>query len=301
MLRLTVKQSNALRPIVNLVGFRGFHASAPREATLKEIEQRLKSIRNIEKITKTIKTVAQTKLNRAQRAMDLAKKYQSVSNEFFKEAGTQAPKEGKTLLIACSSDKGLCGGIHSSISRLVRKELIDPNVEQNTSICVLGEKVRSQIHRYYPGSLYLTFAHIGGTSPSYEEALQISSNILENANEFDRIVIVYNRFASAVSFETVMKNLYTRQSIAESPNLFAYETKDEVHQPLMEFAFTNAIFAAMAEAHCSEMSSRRNAMENASKSAGEMINKFSTIYNRQRQASITNELIDIVTGANALG
>ncbi|KAL2312245.1 ATP synthase subunit gamma, mitochondrial [Schizosaccharomyces pombe] len=300
MLRQTLTQASRMRPCISVVGFRGFHASSPCEATLKEIEQRLKSIKNIEKITKTIKTVAQTKLTRAQRAMEASNKYYRVSDEVFKEAGTKAPEEGKTLMVACSSDKGLCGGIHSSISRLIRRELHDPKTFENTSLCILGEKVRTQLLRFCPESFYLTFAHIGGASPSFEEALQISSNILEHAKDYDRIVLVYNKFASAVSFETVMKNLYTTKAISESPNLSAYEASDEVHQPLMEFAFANAIFSAMAEAHCSEMSSRRNAMENASKSAGDMINKFSIQYNRQRQASITNELIDIVTGANSL-
>ncbi|EEB05424.1 F1-ATPase gamma subunit [Schizosaccharomyces japonicus yFS275] len=295
---------------------RGFRTSSPCLATLKEIEQRLKSIKNIEKITMTIKTVAQTKLSRAQRSMIAARKYSSVSREVFQSAETKVPEQGKTLVIVCSSDKGLCGGIHSNLSRNVRSLFYEMELEEEQSatadgdnpsknasdmeLCVIGDKVRSQLMRFVPEAFHLTFAQIGRSVPTYEEALALTNILMANAASYERFLVIYNSFRSAVSYSTTRSSLPTKETMIKSPQLAAFEYEDDVLEPLMEFALANELYAALVEGHCSEMSSRRNAMENASKNAGDMISRFSTLYNRQRQASITNELIDIVTGANAL-
>merc|ERR1711862_158758 len=138
-------------------------------ATLKEIEGRLKSIKNIEKITKTMKIVASTKLTRAQKAMTSSRVYGQTSNEVFEKAETK-PLEGddkKSLLVILSSDKGLCGGVHSGMSRAARRLLAD---HPNTDIAVVGEKCKAQLSRSNPKNFVLSFAGIGKDVPTFADA-----------------------------------------------------------------------------------------------------------------------------------
>src|SRR5688572_24785568 len=130
-------------------------------ATLREIEGRLKSIRNIEKITNTMKIVASTKLNRAQRAMTDSRKYGETSNEVYDAAETKPLEaEGKkTLLIVCSSDKGLCGGIHSGLSRYVRRLFAEK--PGGYDLVIVGEKCKSALSRTNARDIRLSFAGIG--------------------------------------------------------------------------------------------------------------------------------------------
>lgn len=113
--------------------------------------------------------------------------------------------------------------------------------------------------------------------------------------------IVYNKFVSAISYDTVFLDVYSTDKLAASPNFAAYEVDDEqMTKDLSSFALANAIYAALVEGHAAEISARRNAMDNASKNATEMINTLQMQFNRMRQAAITNELVDIITGASAL-
>jgi len=266
-------------------------------ATLREIEGRLKSIRNIAKITTTMKTVASTKLARAQKAMSEARAYGKASNVLFETAETSAPSEAKTLIIAVSSDKGLCGGIHSSVTKAAKKVLaIQPEAE----IVVLGDKSKTQLSRQVPQNLVMTFNQIGRSIPTFADAQTIADQIISSGIHTEKIEIVYNEFKSAISYEPATVCVYSEELFKNSPNFGIYEIEDDVLTNLKEFALANAIYWALVEGHACEQSARRNSMENASKNAGEMIHKFSLLYNRTRQQVITGELIDIITGASAL-
>ncbi|KXL41309.1 hypothetical protein M433DRAFT_98987 [Acidomyces richmondensis BFW] len=273
---------------------------AANYATLREIEGRLKSIKNIEKITKTMKIVASTKLNRAQRAMNESRTYGQTSNEVFKEAETK-PLEGeqkKTLLVVCSSDKGLCGGIHSGLSRAVRKLFSekDPN---NYDLVVIGEKCKSQLSRSSPKQIIMSFAGVGRDVPTFADAQAIADQISLLPTDYASINIMYNKFNNAQSYEPTQVEAFSEEAIAASPNFAAFEIDDEVLANLREYALANSLYWALAEGHACEQSARRNAMDNASKNAGDMINKFQILYNRTRQSVITTELVDIITGATA--
>jgi F-type H+-transporting ATPase subunit gamma len=169
-------------------------------ATLREIEGRLKSIRNIEKITNTMKIVASTKLTRAQRAMTDSRSYGQTSNEVFEAAQTK-PLEGegkKKLLIVCSSDKGLCGGIHSGLSRYIRRRYSeDPNFD----LVILGEKCRSQLQRTQAKEIVLNFAGVGKDIPTFAEAQAIADQIINLPGDYSGVEIVYNKFINATSYE----------------------------------------------------------------------------------------------------
>ncbi|KAF2682545.1 ATP synthase F1 gamma [Lentithecium fluviatile CBS 122367] len=267
-------------------------------ATLREIEGRLKSIRNIEKITKTMKIVASTKLTRAQRAMTESRAYGQVSNTVFEKAETKAMEgEGKkTLYVVCSSDKGLCGGIHSGMSRATRRFLLE---QPDADLVVLGEKCKAQLSRSNARNMQLSFAGIGKDVPTFADAAAIADQISMLPTDYASIKIVYNKFINAQSYEAVVIEAFSEEAITQSPNYAAFEIDDEVLGNLREYAFANSLYWALAEGHACEQSARRNAMDNASKNAGDMINKFQILFNRTRQAVITGELVEIITGAAA--
>jgi len=132
------------------------------------------------------------------------------------------------------------------------------------------------------------------------DAATIADKIIKDGLEFDSVSLVYNRFVSAISYEATIVEVFSEETLKNSPNFRVYEMEDDSTRDLAEFALANAIYAALVEGHAAEQSSRRNAMDNASKNAGEMINSLQMQYNRGRQAAITNELVDIITGASAL-
>ncbi|KAI0486391.1 ATP synthase F1 gamma [Xylaria cf. heliscus] len=273
--------------------------NAATYATLREIEGRLKSIRNIEKITNTMKIVASTKLTRAQRAMNESRKYGQTSQEVFESAETKPlDAEGKkTLYIVCSSDKGLCGGIHSGLSRFMRRHL-GPN-QQPADLVLIGEKSRAQLSRTSPNAIALTFAGIGKDVPTFADAQAIADQVVQLPTDYSDIKIVYNKFINATAYEPAVIEAFSAEAIANSPNFSAFEVDEELLSNLREYALANSLYWALAEGHACEISARRNAMDNASKNAGEMINKYQILFNRTRQAVITGELVEIITGATA--
>ena len=274
---------------------------------------RLKSIRNIEKITKTMKIVASTKLNKAQKAMSESRRYGQTSNKVFEEAETKPLEEKKTLLVVASSDKGLCGGVHSGLSRATRRMAeADPNME----IVIIGEKCKAQLGRSNGKSILLSFAGVGKDVPTFADAQAIADQITQLPEDYASIKILYNKFINAQSYEPSTVEAYSEEAITQSANFTAFEIDDEELGNMREYALANSLFWALAEGHACEISARRNAMDvsrdatfrqemiltfpqNASKNAGDMIGRFTILYNRTRQAVITGELVEIITGATA--
>lgn len=184
-------------------------------ATLREIEGRLKSIRNIEKITKTMKVVASTKLTRAQKAMFESRKYGQTSNEVFENAETKPiESEGKkNLIIVCSSDKGLCGGIHSGMSRKVRRMLAET---PDADLAVIGEKCKAQLGRSNGKNMALSFAGAGKDVPTFADSLCIADQISLLPTDYASVKIVYNKFINASSYEPTIQEAYSEEAIAQS-------------------------------------------------------------------------------------
>ncbi|KAJ5121814.1 ATP synthase subunit gamma [Penicillium atrosanguineum] len=291
--------SRAVRPAIR-AGSAAVTRTAPPNAanfaTLREIEGRLKSIKNIEKITKTMKIVASTRLTRAQKAMNDSRAYGQTSNTVFEQAETKPLEDGKTLYVIASSDKGLCGGIHSGLAKATRRLMAkDPNAD----IVILGEKAKAQLSRFMPEKILLSFANVCKDIPTFADAQAIADQITLLPTNYGSVKVLYNSFINAQSYEPTTIEAYSEDAITQSANISAYEIDDEVLAGLREYSLANNLFWAMAEGHACEISARRNAMENASKNAGEMINKFQILYNRQRQAAITGELVEIITGATA--
>lgn len=234
--------------------------------------------------------------------MNSAVVFGEASGEVFKQSEVEVPEGGRELFVVVSSDKGLCGGIHSSVSKRTRLAVAELNKAgaESPSVVVLGDKAKAQLSRAMPQNLVLSFNQIGKSVPTYDDALAITTTILKSGVEFDKVNIIYNKYVSSLSFESAIMPVYSEQSLLAASKFSVYEMDESLSKDLAEFSFTNAIFAALVEGHASEINSKRNAMDNASKNAGDMITNLNLLYNRGRQATITNELIDIITGASSL-
>jgi len=136
--------------------------------------------------------------------------------------------------------------------------------------------------------------------PTFADAAGIVDLIAQSGVQYDSAVILHNKYVSAIAFDSVMKEVHTASALEGSDGFRKYEQEEEVTKDLAEFTLANAIFSALVEGHAAEQSARRNAMDNASKNASDMISSLRMKYNRGRQAAITNELVDIITGASAL-
>ncbi|SGY13586.1 BQ5605_C010g05900 [Microbotryum silenes-dioicae] len=318
--------------VVAPAGARSFSSTPTQMATLRELESRIKSVGNIgtfprRKITKSMKMVAASRLARAQNSMRLAKAYGQANNAVFEqsEAAKSEAKVEKILYIAVSSDRGLCGGIHSSIAKATKRDIeTGEGAGKEVTIVALGEKPKQQLARgTHSHEMALSFSQIGKAVPTFADALAIADKIESEHLEFDKvrpyrvgatlIKIVYNKFLTVISYEAAFIEIYSNKALSLSPAFSAYEVEsDELGGDLSSFAMANAIYAGLVEGFAAEkhskliafgslqISARRNAMENASKNAEEMIAKLRMQFNRMRQAAITNELVDIITGASAL-
>ncbi|KAH9996256.1 ATP synthase F1 gamma [Russula vinacea] len=265
--------------------------SARNMATLREIELRLKSVRNIEKITKSMKMIASTRLAKAQRAMQTGKQYGIANSEIFQNTQPEeAPK--RKLFVVISSDKGLCGGIHSSVSKATRRSITtgENGGSTDSPIVIVGDKSKAQLSRTLSSNLAITFNQIGRDIPTFADAAGVADLIVKTGIKYDAIAIVYNKFVSAISYEPAVVEVPNEEVLKAAAGFNAYEMEDDVTKDLAEFSFANAIYAALIEGHACEISARRNAMDNAQKNASDMISSLQMKYNRGRQAAITNDL-----------
>jgi len=270
-------------------------------ATLKSISLRLKSVKNIQKITQSMKMVSAAKYARAERELKLARPYGVGSQAFYTNAEVKGPEDENApkLILAMSSDRGLCGAIHSSVGKLIRNEL--QNSAANTKVVCIGDKARAILQRVFSQNILFVAKEIGRKVPTYQDAARVAEAVLESGYQFEAGKIVYNKFKSVVSYATSEIPIFSITSISAAPKLSVYDSLDaDVIQSYVEYSLSSLIYYTMKENACSEQSSRMTAMDGASKNAGEMIDKLSLTFNRTRQAVITRELIEIISGASAL-
>ncbi|XP_046683154.1 ATP synthase subunit gamma, mitochondrial [Homalodisca vitripennis] len=267
-------------------------------ATLKAISIRLKSVKNIQKITQSMKMVSAAKYTRAERDLRQARPYGEGAQQFYQKAEVSGESEApQKLIIAVTSDRGLCGAVHTQVSRAIRNELAESGA--NTSVLCIGDKSRAILQRLYGKNIILVANEIGRKPPSFLDAARIAQQTKDF--NFTSGKIVYNRFKSVVSYSTTEIPLFSAAAVAAAPKLGVYDSLDEdVIKSYLEFSLASLLFYCLKESACSEQSSRMTAMDNASKNAGEMIEKLTLTFNRTRQAVITRELIEIISGAAAL-
>lgn len=271
-------------------------------ATLKEIRMRLKSVSNIKKITSSMKMVSAAKYTRAERELRPARSYGAGASAFFKKIEATPEEDVKDqLIVALTSDKGLCGGIHSSVCKTIRSIMYEKAADKNIKLFLIGDKANQILTRLFAKDVLTVCKNIGKTPPNFNDASFLAQQITKAGYKYDAGTLFFNVFRSVVSYTTTQMPIFTDANIQTAPKLYDYDSVDEsTLQCYNEFMLASRLYYAMKENACSEQSARMTAMDAASKNADEMIVKLNLTYNRTRQAYITRELIEIISGAEAL-
>ncbi len=294
--------------------------------SLKDLRVRIRSVRSTQKITAAMKVVAASRLRRAQEQAEAARPYaQRMERVLASLAGRMvgmpgAPpllvgtgKEETHLILVATSDRGLAGGFNATILREARR-LIRALVPAGKTVMILtiGRKGRDGLRRDYGRLIHDSLTDIGRRRLSFDEARDIAERVLVlyRAGGFDVCTIVYNRFRSAITQIVTAQQLipFAPATAGSEPDAAAaagavYEfepSEEEILGELLPKNLAIQIYTALLENAASEQGARMTAMDNATRNAGEMIDRLTLNYNRTRQAAITKELIEIISGAEAL-
>jgi F-type H+-transporting ATPase subunit gamma len=287
---------------------------------LKDLKNRIASVKSTRKITKAMQMVAAAKLRRAQDAAVAARPYADRFNAVLGAlsasvgASDSAPRllsgTGKAdvqLLIVMTAERGLCGGFNSSIAKLARTHAESLAAKGKTvKIMTVGKKGRESLKRDF-GDMFIGHVDLSDVKRiGYADAQGIARDVLArfDAGDFDVATIFYSKFQSVISqiptAQQIIPATFEGASEGES-TLYDYEPSEEaILADLLPRGVATQIFAALLENGASEQGARMSAMDNATRNAGEMIDKLTIEYNRSRQAVITSELIEIISGAEAL-
>jgi F-type H+-transporting ATPase subunit gamma len=286
--------------------------------SLKDLKNRIVSVKNTRKITKAMQMVAAAKLRRAQEAAVAARPYAERMNSVMAglAAGVgqsaSAPRllagtgqDKVQLLVVMTGERGLCGGFNSTIVRLARAKAQELLAQGKTiKILTVGKKGREQLRRDY-GQYMVGHVDLSDVKRvGYVNAQSIAREILAafEAGECDVVTLFYNRFQSVISqIPTTLQVIPAKFEGGAPSSLYDYEPSEEaILADLLPRAVATQVFTALLENGASEQGARMSAMDNATRNAGDMINRLTIQYNRSRQAAITKELIEIISGAEAL-
>ena len=288
--------------------------------SLKDLKNRIGSVKSTQKITSAMKMVAAAKLRRAQDQAIASRPYTSLMDNIVSKISSKAIAGGidlltgkennKTqLLVVFSADRGLCGGFNGSITRTVRKEVKDLNKNGiKVKLLMVGKKSADALNRDF-GDLYIDRIEGKSGKPNFTDAEILAKKIItlfEN-DEFGVCRVVYNKFISAIAQEITYKSLIpaeVKQNEVQDNldnSVFEFEpSEEEILTDLLPRNLATQLFSSQIESTASELAARMTAMDNATRNAGEMIDKLTLQYNRTRQAVITKELIEIISGAEAV-
>jgi F-type H+-transporting ATPase subunit gamma len=292
-------------------------------ASLKSLKGRIASVKSTQKITKAMKMVAAAKLRRAQQAAEAGRPYaERMGKVMASLAGKvaisdQSPKllagtgrDQNHLLVICTSDRGLAGAFNSNIVRAARRQAEELLAQGKTVYFYLvGRKGRAVIQRLYPKQIIAQYDTGAIKQVSFADAQAIAADLIERymTDGIDIVHLHYARFQSALVQEPVHQQIIPVARTAAGDTGSAdgsgveYEPdEEEILSALLPRNIAVQIFRALLENAASEQGSRMTAMDNATRNAGDMINRLSIQYNRQRQAAITTELVEIISGAEAL-
>ena len=288
---------------------------------LKDLKNRIESVKNTRKITKAMQMVAAAKLRRAQDAAEASRPYSERFNAVLTSLAASvgnsenAPillrgtgKQAVHLLIVMTAERGLCGGFNSNIAKLARSHAAKLKEDGNqVKILTVGKKGRDALKRDLGDSFVEHVDLSEFKSIKYVNAQAIAKALLArfDNNEFDVATIFYSKFVNVVSqiptAQQIIPAIFEDQSLASGAAVYDYEPDEEtILADLLPRGVTTQIFAALLENGASEQGARMSAMDNATRNAGDMIDKLTIEFNRSRQAVITNELIEIISGAEAL-
>jgi len=296
---------------------------------LKDLRVRIDSVKSTQKITSAMKMVAAAKLRRAQEQAEAARPFSDRMDRMMSSLsvgvseGGSGPEllvgNGKSdthLILVMSSDRGLCGGFNTNIVReVVRRIERLLREDKKVKLLCVGRKARDVLRRRYGDLILASFEDVGRRNLSYADALKIGEKVLDlfDQGEFDVCTVVYNKFQSAISQTVTAQQLIPygksdkdnelEEDTGSNSSGSVYEFEPDENEILAELLPKNIsvqIFRGLLESAASEHGARMTAMDNATRNAGEMIDGLTLTYNRTRQAVITSELIEIISGAEAL-
>ena len=290
--------------------------------SLDDLKKRIKSVKSTQKITKAMKMVAAAKLRKAQESAEKGRPYsQKMQNIILNLTKSitdpeNAPKllvgtgkDNTYLCVVITADRGLCGGFNSNICKLAKsnfKKFLSEG--KDLKIITVGTKGLDQIKRDYEKYIIKTLSFKEKKQITYNEAEIVGNEIINlfKQNQFDKSILYYNNFKNVITQIPEAQQIIPAESkISESNKLnsFQYEfepEEDEILEDLLPKNISTQVFKAFLENAASEQGSRMTAMDNATRNAGDLVDKLTINYNRSRQASITKELIEIISGAESL-
>ncbi|PKP94330.1 MAG: F0F1 ATP synthase subunit gamma [Alphaproteobacteria bacterium HGW-Alphaproteobacteria-14] len=288
-------------------------------ASLKELKGRINSVKSTQKITKAKQMVAAAKLRRAQAAAEAGRPYATrlaavMASLAGKVSGDSAPRllagtgaDQRHLVVVVNTDKGLCGGLNSNLVKAAKvkaRELIADG--KTVEFYLVGRKGRAPLKREFPSLIGGGFDTSTVKTPGFTEAEAIANELIAlfDAGKFDIAHLVYPTFKSALAQDPTVNQLIpvpAPTETAASDAVVEYEPgEEEILEELLPRYVRTQLFGALLEREASEQGASMTAMDNATRNAGDLIGKLTIIYNRQRQAAITTELIEIIAGAEAL-
>jgi F-type H+-transporting ATPase subunit gamma len=289
--------------------------------SLDDLKKRIKSVKSTQKITKAMKMVAAAKLRKAQenaeRGRPYSQKMQNIILNLTKSINDpqNAPKlligtgdDKKYLCVVLTADRGLCGGFNSNICKLAKinfKKILGEG--KTLKIITVGSKGLDQIKREYGKYVIKKFSFKEKKQISFNEAKIVGDEIISlfNQNEFDKCILFYNNFKNVITQIPQAQQIIPAEnnSTDQTDKTYSYEfepDEDEILEELLPKNISTQVFKALLENAASEQGSRMTAMDNATRNAGDLVDKLTINYNRSRQASITKELIEIISGAESL-
>ncbi len=289
-------------------------------ASLDDLKKRIASVKSTQKITKAMKMVAAAKLRKAQESAEKGRPYSEKMNNVILNLSSgisdkeNAPKllagtgqDKVHLCVVMTSDRGLCGGFNSNIIKKAKSyfsKILDEN--KQLKIITVGSKGNDQLKRIYDDKIIENISFKESKNANYFDADKVGKIIIEKfeAGEFDVCTIFYNKFKNVITqIPQAQQIIPLNDEGSENSSDESYEfepDEDEILSNLLPKNISTQIFKAMLENSASEQGSRMSAMDNATRNAGEMVDKLTIEYNRSRQAAITKELIEIISGAESL-
>ncbi len=290
--------------------------------SLDDLKKRIKSVKSTQKITKAMKMVAAAKLRKAQenaeKGRPYSKKMQNIILNLTRSISDpkNAPKllsgtgNDKTYLcVVLTADRGLCGGFNTNICKLAKtsfKKIL--NEKKNLKIITVGSKGFDQIKREYGKYVVKKYSFKEKKQITFKEADTVGNEIIRlfNQNEFDKCILFFNNFKNVITQIPQAQQIIpvdNKSTKSQEENFLPYEfepDEDEILEDLLPKNISTQVFKAFLENAASEQGSRMTAMDNATRNAGDLVDKLTINYNRSRQASITKELIEIISGAESL-
>ena len=290
--------------------------------SLDDLKKRIKSVKSTQKITKAMKMVAAAKLRKAQENAEKGRPYsRKMQNIILNLTNSindpqNAPKlligtgdDKKYLCVVLTADRGLCGGFNSNICKLAKinfKKILGEG--KTLKIITVGSKGLDQIKREYGKYVIKKFSFKEKKQISFNEAKIVGDEIISlfNQNEFDKCILFYNNFKNVITQIPQAQQIIPAENNSsgktdEKTHSYEFEPdEDEILEDLLPKNISTQIFKALLENAASEQGSRMTAMDNATRNAGDLVDKLTINYNRSRQASITKELIEIISGAESL-